>query len=67
MPSLVSGEYRVCADCYGPMKKMPGLNDIWMCEACLGVNYRLPAEWEMDEDTEEQQDEALYRVEVSGE
>ena len=67
MPRLVSGEYRVCADCYGPMRKMPGLT-IWMCEMCMGVNYILPAEWEMEEDTEEQQqDEALYKYETSGE
>ena len=65
MPKLVNSEYRVCADCYGPMKKMLGL-DIWMCEMCMGVNYRLPAEWEMNEE-EDEQDEALYKEETGGE
>lgn len=42
---LVSSEYRICADCDGTMRKMPRLNNIWMCERCSGVNYRLPEEW----------------------
>lgn len=62
MTRLVSGEYRVCADCYGPMRKMLGL-EVWMCEKCMGINYILPTEWGMDE---EERDEALYKEETSG-
>jgi ribosomal protein L37AE/L43A len=57
-------EYRVCADCDGTMRKMPGLTGVWMCERCSSLNYRLPAEWEMSEDDE---DQTLYHVENSGE
>lgn len=64
MPTLMSGEFRICADCTGSMRKLPGLNDIWMCEICSGVRYRLPTEWEMSEDDE---DETIYKQETSGE
>lgn len=61
-------EYRICADCDGAMRKMPGLNGVWMCERCSSLNYRLPEDWEFPaQDEEEEQDEALYREEISGE
>lgn len=68
MIRLVNSEIKICADCPNNrvMRKMLGLSDIWMCETCSGVNYRLPAEWEMPAEQEDD-DEALYREETSGE
>lgn len=61
-------EYRICADCDGAMRKMLGLDGVWMCERCSSLNYRLPEEWDFKEqDEEEIQDETLYREETSGE
>lgn len=61
-------EYRLCAECDGVMRKMLGLNGVWMCERCSPLNYRLPAEWEFpQQDEEEAQDETLYKEEISGE
>ena len=57
MTRLVNDEFRVCADCNGVMRKMPGLSEIYMCERCSGVNYRLP-EWYGA--PEEQEDEEEY-------
>jgi hypothetical protein len=67
MIRLVNSEIKLCADCpNGVMLKMPGLSDIWMCETCSGVNYRLPAEWEMPAEQEDE-DTTLYNEENNGE
>jgi hypothetical protein len=67
MIRLVNSEIKLCADCpNGVMRKMPGLSDIWMCETCSGVNYRLPAEWEMPAEQEDE-DTTLYNEENNGE
>jgi hypothetical protein len=67
MIRLVNSEIKLCADCpNGVMRKMPGLSDIWMCETYGGVNYRLPAEWEMPAEQEDD-DDALYSEETNGE
>ncbi|MGH9986078.1 MAG: hypothetical protein ACRD8W_19220 [Nitrososphaeraceae archaeon] len=67
MTRLVDSEIRLCADCpNGVMHKLPGLSDIWMCETCSGVNYRLPEWWEMPAEQEDE-DEQLYQVENSEE
>lgn len=60
-------EYRLCADCNGAMRKLPGLYSVWMCEVCSGFSYRLPTDWEFPEDEEEARDELLYKEETSGE
>ena len=61
-------EYRVCADCDAGMRKMPGLDGVYMCEKCSSLKYRLPSEWEFSEQGEEEaQDETLYQEEISGE
>jgi len=65
MVRRVNSEIKLCADCpNGVMRKMPGLSEIYMCTTCSGVNYRIPAEWEMPEEND---DDALYREETSGE
>lgn len=64
MPKFISGEYRVCISCGAPMRKLPYLTDIYMCEQCQGFRYRLPEEWELPAADE---DETLYREETSGE
>ena len=67
MIRLMNSEIKLCADCpNGVMRKMPGLSEIYMCETCSGVNYRIPAEWEMPAEQEDE-DDALYREETSGE
>jgi hypothetical protein len=67
MIRLVNSEIKLCADCpNGVMRKMPGLSDIWMCETCSGVNYRLPAEWEMPAEQEDE-DTTLDNEENNGE
>lgn len=60
-------DYRVCAECDAGMKKMPGLDGVYMCEKCSSLKYRLPSDWQFSEDEEEAQDKTLYQEEISGE
>ena len=64
MSRLMKEEYRVCATCSSaPMRKLPYLDGVYMCEVCFGFAYRLPEEWELPQE----EDDALYREETSEE
>lgn len=54
-----SEEYMICANCPNgtPMQRLPYLNGVYMCEQCSGFEYRLPEEWEMPAEQEDEEEE----------